>query len=214
LNRNRALDFCFDAFSSREPVSTLLENTIDRRQIPALQPADDKLSADRIEDIMDRRHILKAVTLAGSALAAPALADEINAAAPLIEKFAATLTAHDITAFAALFSDNYVNHQLSAAASPPPQGKSSKQVTVGFFAARLAGMPDLKVEVEATVASADRAAASFVYTGTHNGTFMGIAPIGRALRFTSCDIFRVESGLIAEHWGMGDIAGILAQLRG
>ena len=162
---------------------------------------------------MDRRHVLKVVTLAGSALAAPALADKANAAAPLIERFAATLSAHDIAAFAALFSDNYVNHQLSAAAPPPPQGKSPKQATVGFFAARLAGMLDLKVTVEATVASADRAAASFIYTGTHNGTFMGVGPTGRPLRFTSCDIFRVQNGQIAEHWGMGDIAGILAQLH-
>jgi steroid delta-isomerase-like uncharacterized protein len=163
---------------------------------------------------MDRRHILKAVTLAGSAIAVPAFADEANTAAPLIEKFAATLSAHDIGAFSALFSDGYVNHQLSAAAPPSPQGKSPKEGTVAFFAARLAGMPDLKVEVESTVASGDRAAASFVYTGTHKGTLMGVAPTGRALRFTSCDIFRVENGRIAEHWGMGDIAGILAQLHG
>jgi predicted SnoaL-like aldol condensation-catalyzing enzyme len=33
------------------------------------------------------------------------------------------------------------------------------------------------------------------------------------LRFTSCDIFRVADGKIAEHWGMGDIAGTLAQLK-
>ena len=78
---------------------------------------------------MDRRNLLKAVTLAGSALAvpslvAPAVADDKNATAAWIEKFAATLSAHDLTAFAALFSDNYVNHQLSAAAPPPPPGKS------------------------------------------------------------------------------------------
>jgi predicted SnoaL-like aldol condensation-catalyzing enzyme len=30
----------------------------------------------------------------------------------------------------------------------------------------------------------------------------------------SCDIFRLADGKIAEHWGMGDIAGVLAQLRG
>ncbi|WP_082078499.1 MULTISPECIES: ester cyclase [unclassified Bradyrhizobium] len=167
---------------------------------------------------MDRRNLLKTVTLAGSALAlpalvAPAMADKKSAAAPLIEKFAATLSAHDLTAFAALFSDNYVNHQLSAAAPPPPQGKSPKQGTVAVFTARLAGIPDLKVEIEATVASGDRAAASFVYSGTHNGPLSGVAPTGRALRFTSCDIFRVQSGLIIEHWGMGDIAGVLAQLK-
>jgi predicted ester cyclase len=38
-------------------------------------------------------------------------------------------------------------------------------------------------------------------------------PTHRKLRFTSCDIFSVEDGLLREHWGMGDIAGILAQLR-
>ena len=59
----------------------------------------------------------------------------------------------------------------------------------------------------------DKVAASFVYSGTHGGTYFGIAPTGRPLRFTSCDIFLVRNGLIAEHWGMGDIAGVLAQLR-
>jgi hypothetical protein len=42
---------------------------------------------------------------------------------------------------------------------------------------------------------------------------LGVAPTGRKLRFTSCDIFAVRNELIAEHWGMGDIAGVLAQIR-
>jgi predicted ester cyclase len=163
---------------------------------------------------MDRRNLLKAVTLAGSALAVPALAaNDKNATAPWIEKFAATLSAHDLTAFAALFSDDLVNHQRSAAAPPPPQGKSPKQGIVAVFTARLAGIPDLKVEIESTVASGNIAAASFVYSGTHNGPLAGVAPTGRALRFTSCDIFRVQDGLIVEHWGMGDLAGVAAQLK-
>jgi predicted ester cyclase len=37
---------------------------------------------------------------------------------------------------------------------------------------------------------------------------------GKSLRFTSCDIFRVAGGKIVEHWGMGDIAGVLAQIKG
>nr|WP_198980539.1 ester cyclase [Herbaspirillum sp. ASV7] len=44
-------------------------------------------------------------------------------------------------------------------------------------------------------------------------TYMGVPPTGRKLRFTSCDIFRVAEGKFAEHWGMGDIAGVMAQLR-
>ncbi len=158
-----------------------------------------------------RRRMLMG-TLAGATLATPALA-EGAASQDLAERFAATLSAHDMQGFAVLFAEDYRNHQVSAAAPPPPAGKTQKQATVDFFAARLAGMPDLRVSVEAMVAAADKVAASFVYAGTHGGPLYGVAPTGRALRFTSCDIFRVRDGVIAEHWGMGDIAGVLAQIR-
>ena len=143
----------------------------------------------------------------------PASAAERDRAGRLAEQFASTLSAHDIAAFGALFSDDYVNHQTSAAAPPAP-GKPAKQGTVELFAARLAGMPDLAVAVEQMVVAGDRVAASFVYTGTHGGSYMGVAPTGRRLRFTSCDIFRTANGHIVEHWGIGDIAGLLAQLHG
>jgi predicted ester cyclase len=64
-------------------------------------------------------------------------------------------------------------------------------------------LPDLKVAIEVMVADKDHVAASFVYTGTHKGTYFGVAPTGRPIRFTSCDIFRVQDGQITEHWGMG-----------
>ena len=160
---------------------------------------------------MDRRSFI--ASTATFALAGPAVAEE-SGAKSLPERFASTLSTHDISAFAALFADDYVNHQVSAATSPPAPDKSAKQATVGFFAARLAGIPDLQVEIEATVAANDMVAASFVYTGTHKGTLFGVAPTNRPLRFTSCDIFRVKNGQCTEHWGMGDIAGVLAQLRG
>jgi len=98
--------------------------------------------------------------------------------------------------------------------APPPPGVPAKRGTVGFFAARLKGLPDLKVSIETMVAAGDRFAASFVYEGTHQGVLLGVEPTGKRLRFTSCDIFRVEGGKIAEHWGMGDIAGQLAQMKG
>jgi predicted ester cyclase len=162
---------------------------------------------------MERRTLLAAgAAMATGVISSRSMAQDTAASLP--DRFAAALSSHDMTAFAALFADDYVNHQSSAAAPPPPaNGKSQKQGSVDFFAARLAGMPDLQVAVEASAISADRVAASFVYTGTHDGVYFGIAPTHRKLRFTSCDIFAVKYGLLAEHWGMGDIAGILAQLR-
>jgi steroid delta-isomerase-like uncharacterized protein len=161
----------------------------------------------------NRRQATVAGLLFAGGLVAPALAQSDTLPQSLAERFAATLTAHDIDGFAALFSDSYVNHQVSAAAPPPAANTTPKQGTVAFFKARLAGLPDLKVAIEVAVADQNHVAASFVYTGTHTGMLFGVAPTGRALRFTSCDIFRVENGRIAEHWGMGDIAGVLAQLK-
>ncbi len=161
---------------------------------------------------MRRRTLIAGAALLG---VAPLAARTANAQGEgIVDRFARTLSGHDLTAFAALFADDYVNHQSSAAAPAPPPGVSTKAATVAFFAGRLKGLPDLTVTIEASVAAGDRAAASFVYEGTHRGVYFGVAPTGKRLRFTSCDIIRIAGGQIAEHWGMGDIAGILAQLRG
>jgi predicted SnoaL-like aldol condensation-catalyzing enzyme len=165
---------------------------------------------------MDRRNLLTTLAIATAAEAVGMPGAHAQGPSPgqvLIERFAQTLSGHDIDGFAALFADGYVNHQTSAAAPPPPAGISPKQGTVRFFGGRLKGMPDLKVTIETSVANGDTAAASFVYEGTHTGEYLGVAPTGRRVRFTSCDIFRVADGKIVEHWGMGDIAGIMAQLK-
>lgn len=161
-----------------------------------------------------RRNILKSGSLLVGAVTLPSVAGAATGSSALIEQFAARLSAHDIDGFAALLDDGYINHQVSAATPPPPQGMTAKQGSVAFFKARLTGMPDLKVTVEAQLAADDKVAASFVYQGTHGGTYFGIPPTGKPLRFTSCDIFRVQNGKLAEHWGMGDLAGVLAQLKG
>lgn len=163
--------------------------------------------------MQNRRQLTAAGLLAAGGLVSPALAQSNPSPQSLAERFAATLSAQNIDGFAAIFSDGYVNHQVSAAAPPPSANVTPKQGTVAFFKARLAGLPDLKVTIEVMVANKDHVAASFVYTGTHKGTYFGVAPTGRTIRFSSCDIFRVQDGRIVEHWGMGDIAGVLAQLR-
>jgi predicted SnoaL-like aldol condensation-catalyzing enzyme len=163
------------------------------------------------EDDMRRRALIAGAALAG---AAPFVARSATApSASIVERFAQALTAHDLIAFATLFAENYVNHQFSAA-SPPPKGVTPKTATVGFFDARLAGLPDLKVTVEQSLAQDDLVAASFAYEGAHKGVLYGFEPTGKTLHFTSCDIFRVAEGKIVEHWGMSDIAGIIAQLKG
>ncbi len=159
---------------------------------------------------MNRRDLLVSGVIAGAALAVGEAQAEI--AAELPPRFADALNRGDMPAFAAMFADTYVNHQISAAA-PAPASISAKQATVAFFSHRVDALAGLKVSVEASLAQGDLCAASFVYEGVHQGVYYGFAPTGRKLRFTSCDIFRIADGRIVEHWGMGDIAGVLAQLK-
>ena len=160
---------------------------------------------------MDRRNLLFSGLSAGAALVARE-AQAQDSVADIPKRFAAALSTGDLQAFAALFASDYVNHQVSAAA-PAPSGKSAKQSTVAFFANRVDALAGLTVKIEASLAQGDLAAASFVYEGVHQSVYYGFAPTGRKLRFTSCDIFKVAGGKIIEHWGMGDIAGVLAQLK-
>jgi steroid delta-isomerase-like uncharacterized protein len=160
---------------------------------------------------MERRHFFAGLGLAVGA-AGPAHAAD-STSRDLIERFAATLTARDIAAFAALFADDYAQHQTSAAAPPPPAGISGKQATENYFAARLAALPDLVVTIEAMVATPDMAAASFLYTGTQRGPYFGQPATNKKISFNSCDIFGIRDGKFVAHWGAADIAGILAQIR-
>ena len=164
---------------------------------------------------MNRRQILSGAASLGAAFAAAAPRPANGAASGNRRSTAssAALNAHDIKAFADLFAEDYVNHQASAAA-PAPSDKSAEGRD-----GRLLRRPHERPcrprrRAEVSLAQGDLAAASFVYEGVHSAVYYGVAPTGRRLRFTSCDIFRVRDGRIAEHWGMGDIAGVLAQLRG
>src|SRR5262245_38122188 len=117
-------------------------------------------SRPEMERMMDRRGVVTG--LLGAAILIPEVARaEARTPGQLAEAFAATLSAHDMDGFAALFAEDYVNHQVSAAAPSPPPGTPPKQATVGFFSARLKGLPDMKVSIEALVAADDRFAASF-----------------------------------------------------
>jgi steroid delta-isomerase-like uncharacterized protein len=76
----------------------------------------------------------------------------------------------------------------------------------------LDAFPDLIVTVEDQVAEGDRVSTRWWASGTHAGTFAGIAPTGRTVTISGIDIHRVARGRIAELWEELDVASLLAQL--
>ncbi len=83
---------------------------------------------------------------------------------------------------------------------------------------RLAGLravfPDLQITIDDMIAEGDRV----MYRGTARGTqkvaFMGIPPTGKQGTITVIEVFRIENGKIAEHWGGPDTMDLVQQLGG
>ena len=77
----------------------------------------------------------------------------------------------------------------------------------------VAGFPDFRWELRHLVIDAPWVAAHLTDTGTHRGTFQGVAPTGRPVTTEEYAFYRIEAGRIAEVWGTSFDVLLLDQLR-
>jgi predicted ester cyclase len=52
----------------------------------------------------------------------------------------------------------------------------------------------------------------FTWTGTHSGTFNGIAATNKQVSVDGMDIWREQDGQLIENWVVMDIMGLMMQL--
>lgn len=62
------------------------------------------------------------------------------------------------------------------------------------------------------VCSEDTVVTSGIFTATHVGPFQGLPPTGKRIELSVMHIDRVVQGQIVEHWGYGDVFGLMQQL--
>ena len=74
--------------------------------------------------------------------------------------------------------------------------------------------PDSNWTVEEQIAEGDKVLSRFVWSGTHQGEFRGVPPIGRKVEFGGMVFWRVSGGLIRERWGLVDTPSLMRQLQG
>ena len=67
------------------------------------------------------------------------------------------------------------------------------------FPAFKAAFPDVKAELQQTMVDGDRVAMHWIFSGTHSGTFYGIAPTGKSVRMQNLSIARVEGDRIVQY---------------
>lgn len=81
--------------------------------------------------------------------------------------------------------------------------------------------PDAKLTVHDWLADGDWVAFRATYSGTHRGVgrlpvdggmLIGVPPTNRSFAVLHMHMFRIENGLIKEHWGGRDDIGMMRQL--
>jgi steroid delta-isomerase-like uncharacterized protein len=109
--------------------------------------------------------------------------------------------------FKELVNDDVINH---AAPEGSPNGPESM---IYFIVENLRkGFPDIKVEILDQVAEADKVTSRKVFHATHTGNFMGIPASNKKVTIHVIDIIRLRDGKYAEHWGMSNLATVIAEI--
>jgi steroid delta-isomerase-like uncharacterized protein len=105
-----------------------------------------------------------------------------------------------------LVTDNYVWHDASQRRELGLEGfkqrvRSLRKSLSGYHAT-----------IDDLLADGDKVIARYSGQGTHNGSFLGIAPTGRLVTYSAILIWRLVEGKVAEEWTSWDALGVLHQL--
>ncbi|MFJ7270813.1 ester cyclase [Streptomyces sp. NPDC099050] len=122
----------------------------------------------------------------------------------LIQRFVDMINSHDVSTIAEHTAPGHIDHN--------PIVADGIEANTAFFQQIFDAFPDVKILVHDLIVDGDRIVGRFEYSGTHQGEFFGIPATGRTLTFQTIDIWRVEDGLLAEHWDQLDVAGMFHQL--
>ena len=114
-------------------------------------------------------------------------------------------SAHKLELIDELFSPDFIDHY---AGSMPPYREGTKR----FLTMIITAFPDVSATIHEQTAEGNKVWTRKTFHGTHSGPFMGIPPTGKPIAVEVMDIFRVENGRIAEHWGVSDMLSLLQQI--
>ncbi|HYY77999.1 MAG TPA: ester cyclase [Actinomycetes bacterium] len=95
----------------------------------------------------------------------------------------------------------------------PPEMTRGREGFKRFAGAFKAGFPDATFTSNVMLGEGEMVISFNTVSGTHTGEFLGLPPTGRRFEIANADVCRFSpDGLIAEHWGVLDMIGLLRQL--
>lgn len=116
------------------------------------------------------------------------------------------------SAQAGFFADEVINHGFSV----------NRDMIRAILSDISATFPDVKMEPLIILAERDWVVAQCMFSGTHKGVgqhpfvheglLVGIPPTGKSFKVQHMHMFRMQDGLIVEHWANRDDVGMARQL--
>jgi predicted ester cyclase len=128
-----------------------------------------------------------------------------------IEEFVARFNRHDVEGVVASYAPDAFNFGRKA-------GRDGIRAVTEDIYTRF---PDIRFTVEQWIVDGDWVAVRTTYAGTHRGVgrlpvdggmLIGVPPTDKAFSVLHLHLFRVENGLIKEHWAGRDDIGMMRQL--
>jgi steroid delta-isomerase-like uncharacterized protein len=74
------------------------------------------------------------------------------------------------------------------------------------------GFPDLRFTIDDMIAERDEVVAHWTARGTHQGTFLGVAPTKKSAQVSGTSICRIKNGKISEQYMDWNLLTLLEQL--
>ena len=69
--------------------------------------------------------------------------------------------------------------------------------------------PDGKTEIKAITAEGNLVSVYLTFSGTNSGSFMGMPATNKMISMDGADVFRIDNGKVAEHWGEFDMTPLM-----
>lgn len=127
----------------------------------------------------------------------------------VVRRFNEQVIAHgDRAAFEDLMASGFVNRS-----APPGAPAGPESIWNTFENVLRPALAGLAVTIHDQVGEGDKVTTRKTISGTHVGTLFGVEATGRPVSIDVIDIVRVEDGRYAEHWGINNLAAVLASLK-
>jgi len=123
------------------------------------------------------------------------------------EQQIAALNSRDLDRYLSRIDDSYVGQ--SETAPGPIRGRAGERQNLEGL---IKAFPDLRIEIEQILASGDSVVTRMRATGTHQGSFAGIAPTGKSISMQACSVVEIRNGKAVRGRLYADNATLFQQL--